>query len=89
MESIADEANNHFVNYKDLKILVLASIQTLKRENKKCGREEVYRLVNDSINKDITEEVFELILNSMIDNHSVNLNVIGKRECLSLPKESC
>ena len=25
----------------------------------------------------------------MIDNHSVNLNVIGKRECLSLPKESC
>ena len=89
MESIADEANNHFVNYKDLKILVLASIQTLKRENKKCGREEVYRLVNDSINKDITEEVFELILNSMIDNHSVNLNVIGKRECLSRSKESC
>ena len=25
----------------------------------------------------------------MIDNHSVNLNVIGKRECLPLPKESC
>ena len=25
----------------------------------------------------------------MIDDHSVNLNVIGKMECLSLPKESC
>ena len=25
----------------------------------------------------------------MIDNHLVNLNVIGKRECLYLPKESC
>ena len=25
----------------------------------------------------------------MIDDQSVNLNVIGKRECLSLPKESC
>ena len=74
---------------KDFEILVIVSIQTLKRENKKCGREEVYRLVNDSINKDITREAFELILNSMIDDHSVNLNVIGKMECLSLPKESC
>ena len=84
-----NETNNHFANDKDLKILVIASIQTLKRGNKKCGREEVYRLANDSLNKDISREVFELILNSMIDNHSVNLNVIGKRECLSLPKESC
>ena len=89
MESITDETNNHFVNDKDLEILVIASIQTLKRGNKKCGREEVYRLVNDSLNKDITREAFELNLNSIIDNHSVNLNVIVKRECLSLPKESC
>ena len=89
MESITEETNNHFVNYKDLEILVIASIQTLKRGNKKCGREEFYRLVNDSLNKGITREAFELILNSMIDNHSVNLNVIGKMECLSLPKESC
>ena len=89
MESITDETNNHFVNDKDLEILVIASIQTLKTGNKKCGREEVYRLVNDSLNKDITREVFELNLNSIIDNHSVNLNVIVKRECLSLPKESC
>ena len=89
MESITDETNNHFVNNKDLKILVITSIQTLKRGNKKCGREEVYRLVNDSLNKDITREAFELNLNSIIDNHSVNLNVIVKRECLSLPKESC
>ena len=25
----------------------------------------------------------------MIDSHSVNLKIIGKHECLSLPKESC
>ena len=25
----------------------------------------------------------------MIDDQSVNLNVIGKRECLPVPKESC
>ena len=89
MESITNETNNPFVNDKDLEILVIASIQTLTRGNKKYRREEVYRLVNDSLNKVITTEAVKLILNSMIDNHSVNLNVIGKRECLSLPKESC
>ena len=68
MESITDETNNHFVNDKDLEILVIASIQILKRGNKKCGREEVYRLVNDSLNKDITREAFELILNSVVLN---------------------
>ena len=41
MESITDEINNHFVNDKDLEILVVASFQTLKRGNKKCGREKV------------------------------------------------
>ena len=61
MESITDETNNHFVNDKDLEILVIASVKTLKRGNKKCGREEVYRLVNDSLNKNITREAFDLI----------------------------
>ena len=51
--------------------------------------EQTCRFVNDSLNNGITREAFELILNSMIANHSVNLNVIGKRECLPLPKESC
>ena len=51
-----DETNNHFVNDKDLEMLVVTSIQTLREE-------EVYRLVNDSLKKDITREAFELILN--------------------------
>ena len=41
MESLTDETNNHCVNDEDLEILVIASIQTLKRGNKKYGREEV------------------------------------------------
>ena len=70
----------------------VAFTQTLKRGNKKKEQDEekeVYRLINDSLNKSITREVFELTLNLIIENQSVNLNVIGKRECLSLPKESC
>ena len=87
MKSIPDETNNDFVNDKDMEIVVVASVQTLKRGNKKCGKEEVYSLVNESLNKDVRREAFELTLNSMINNHSVKLNI--KRECLYLPKEPC
>ena len=87
MKSIPDETNNDFVNDKDMEIVVVASVQTLKRGNKKCGKEEVYSLVNES--KNVRREAFELTLNSMINNHSVKLNIIGKRECLYLPKELC
>ena len=58
MESIIDETNIHFANDKDLEILVTASIQTLKRGKKKCGREKVSKLVNNSLNNSITREVF-------------------------------
>ena len=37
------------VEEKDLEMLIIASIQTLKRENKKCGNEEVFNLVKDSV----------------------------------------
>ena len=63
--------------------MVIASIQTLKTGNKKCGREEVYRLVNDSLNKDITREAFELILNSMIENHQLtSMLLVNGNVCL-------
>ena len=78
MEAITDDKNSHFFNDKDLEVLVVASIQTLKRGNKKCGKEEVCKLVTDSLNMDIAREALTL-----------NLNIFGKQECLSLPKTSC
>ena len=39
----------HIVERKDLETLIVASIQTLKRSNKKCGKEEVFRLVQESM----------------------------------------
>ena len=78
MEAITDEKNSHFFNDNDLEVLVVASIQTLKRGNKKCGKEEVCKLVTDSLNMDIAREALTL-----------NLNIFGKQECLSLPKTSC
>ena len=51
---------------KTLIVLVLASIQTLKTGNKKYGKEEVYRLVNDSLNNHVTREVFDSMLNAIM-----------------------
>lgn len=56
MESTADQTNNYFANCNELEVLVVSSIQTLKRGNKDCGKEEVYRLVNDSLSKYITQQ---------------------------------
>ena len=76
------------INNKDLETLIIASIQTLKRAKQKCGKEEVFNLVIDSINDDISKEMFENILMQLIDNKSVKLNIIGDRTCLSIPKEN-
>ena len=32
---------------EELETLIMASIQTLKRSNKKCGKDEVFELVNN------------------------------------------
>ena len=52
------------------------------------GNEEVFRLVKDSIDSDITKEDFDRLFEILIKNQSVKRNEVGNRECLSLPKES-
>ena len=37
---------SHIVEGKDLETPIVTSIQTLKRNSKKCGKEEVFRLVH-------------------------------------------
>ena len=46
----------HIVEGKDLETLIVASMQTLKRNNKKCGREEVFRLVQESVESEVTKK---------------------------------
>ena len=50
--------------------------------------EEVFRLVKDSIDSDITKEDFDRLFEILVKNQSVKMNEVGNRECLSLPKES-
>ena len=72
---------------RELEMLIAASIQKLKQGNKKCGKDEVFRLFRDSFD-DVTKETFDKLLELLIQNKSVRLNIIRNRECLSLPKEN-
>ena len=75
------------VEDRELEILIIASIQTLKQGNKKCGEDEVSRLFRDSVD-DVTKETFDRLLDLLIQNQSVRLNITGNREYLPLPKEN-
>ena len=59
------------VEEKDLEMLIIASIQTLKRENKKCGKEEVFNLVKDSVDGVIEKEVFNNLLDILVQKESI------------------
>ena len=74
------------VEDRELEMLLIASIQTLKWGNKKCRRDEISRLFRDSVD-DVTKETFDKLLELLIQNQSVRLNIVGNGECLSLPKE--
>ena len=50
------------VEEKELKMLIIASIQTLKRGKKKCGNEDVFHLVKDSVDGVIKKEAFNNLL---------------------------
>ena len=71
----------------ELEMLIIASIQTLKRGNKKCGKDEVFRLFRYSVDG-VTKETFDKLSELLIQNQSVRLNIVGNRECLPLPKEN-
>ena len=68
-------------------MLIIAPIQTLKRGNQKCGKNEVFWLFRDSVD-DVTKETFDKLLELLIQNQSFPLSIVRNRECLSLPKEN-
>ena len=76
----------HIIERRDLETLVVASIETLKRNNKKCGKEEVLHLVQESVDSEFRKEHFEELLEKLIKCHSVQIKLVGTRTYLSLPK---
>ena len=76
-----------FAEDKEIEMLIIASIATLKRSIKKCGRNEVFDLIQSSPDSDITFETFDELLQDIIEVNAVKLQTVGERECLFLPKE--
>ena len=85
-----DKTTNSHVNIdnKEIELLIIASIETLKRQNKKCGKDEVFALVKDSLEEAITMESFEKSLALLQASNSIKCNIISNRTCLSIPKHS-
>ena len=89
VSDVMDDVITPTIENDEVELLMIASIQTLKRKNKRCGRDEVFELVKDSTDDDtVTKETFDKLLNQLINNNSVKLNTVGNRECLSLPTKS-
>ena len=82
---ITDEAPRN-IEHKELETLIIASIETLKRQKMKCGIDEVRTLVQDSLEENISLESFEKTLQHLIDNGSGKSNSVSNRVCLSIPK---
>ena len=87
IEKITDEAPRN-IEHKELETLIIASIETLKRQKMKCGIDEVRKLVQDSLEENISLESFEKTLQHLIDNDSVKSNSVSNRVCLSIPKNN-
>ena len=89
VSDIMDDVITPTMENDEVELLIIASIETLKKKNKRCGRDEVFELVKDSTDDDtVTKETFDKLLNQLINNDSVKLNTVGNRECLSLPTKS-
>ena len=77
-EQISDSESVIAISEDELALLITTSIQTLKTKKKKCGREDIYNLVNESIEYKISSEEFHEILNSLIENETVILKLISE-----------
>ena len=74
---------------EELETLIMASIQTFKRRNKKCGKDEVFELVNNSLENKISRETFESLLYRLIEKQYVKKNVLGKELACHCQKNPC
>ena len=89
VSDVMDDVITPTIENDEVELLIIASIQTLKRKNKRCGRDEVFELVKGSTDDDtVTKDTFDKLLNQLINNNSVKLNTVGNRGCLSLPTKS-
>ena len=73
-----DTSSSNTVDNSGLETLILASIQTLKRNYKICGTKEVFQLVLESLENHIDQESFDKILELLMKNQKVKTSCYAK-----------
>ena len=84
----AIEEKPNIINDKEIEVLYTASIETLKCQKSKCGKDEVFKLVKDMTEENITREILDKTLDSLIKHGSVKCSLISNRACISLRKHN-
>lgn len=79
--------SSDIIDSAKLETLIIATIQTLKRNNKKCGNDEVFDLVSESLVNQVEREFFDKELEVLIKDQKVKSSFYANRTCLSIPKE--
>ena len=86
---VNETTNSHVsIDNKEIELFIIASIETLKRQNKKCCKDEVFALVKDSLEKAIAMRSFEKSSALLQAINSIKCNIVSNRTCLSIPKHS-
>ena len=60
-------------------------METLKCNNEKCGKEKVLHLSQESVDREVTEEKLEELLEKLVKYHSVQIKLVGTRTYLVGP----
>ena len=87
MDEESPQKNHGVINNKEFELLIIATIQTLKRSKKKTGNEEVFNLVQSSLEYDVSREQLDETLTTFVKDNSIKSNTVGNRVCLPLPKD--
>ena len=82
MSITEDNLNSEIIEGKALETIINALVRTLKRRNKKCGREEVSKL------KQNFQESLWKTVDDLTENQFVNCDIASNREWLSVLKHS-
>ena len=67
-EANSDSDSIVTITEDELTLRIISSIHTLKRSKKKCGRLEMYNLVKQSVEFEISSDVFTETLTFLIEN---------------------
>ena len=76
------------INDKEIQVLIIASIETLKHQKSKCSKDEVFKLVKDKTEQNITRDIFNKALECLSESGSVKCSFISNSTCLSLRKHN-